>query len=141
MADTKLLAYLEEFITEDRKAKFLEILSRRTNHFTVAIEDVYQAHNTSAVIRSCEVFGVQQAHLVEKRFGKRLDANIAMGAQKWVDVYRYNDTQSCIDSLRAKGYKIIATTPHDDSCMLDEFDISQKSAFFLVRRGLGFLRM
>lgn len=50
MADTKLLAYLEEFITEDRKAKFLEILSRRTNHFTVAIEDVYQAHNTSAVI-------------------------------------------------------------------------------------------
>lgn len=137
MADTKLLAYLEEFITEDRKAKFLEILSRRTNHFTVAIEDVYQAHNTSAVIRSCEVFGVQQAHLVEKRFGKRLDANIAMGAQKWVDVYRYNDTQSCIDSLRAKGYKIIATTPHDDSCMLDEFDISQKSAFFFGTERLG----
>ena len=53
-----------------------------------------------------------------------------MGAQKWVDVFRYNDTQSCIDALRAQGYQIVATTPHKDAYFLNDFDISKKSAFF-----------
>ena len=126
----KLLSYLERFITEERKERFLEIIAQRTNHFTVAMEDVFQMHNTSAVVRTCEVFGVQQAHSIEGRFGKRLDAKIAMGAQKWVDVFRYNDTQSCIDMLRAQGYQIVATTPHKDAYFLNDFDITKKSAFF-----------
>ena len=57
----KLLSYLERFITEERKERFLKIIAQRTNHFTVAMEDVFQMHNTSAVVRTCEVFGVQQA--------------------------------------------------------------------------------
>ena len=126
----ELLTYLEHFITEERKERFLQVISARTNHFTVAMEDVFQMHNTSAVVRTCEVFGVQQAHSIEGRFGKRLDAKIAMGAQKWVDVFRYNDTQSCIDALRAQGYQIVATTPHKDAYFLNDFDISKKSAFF-----------
>ena len=126
----ELLTYLEHFITEERKERFLQVISARTNHFTVAMEDVFQMHNTSAVVRTCEVFGVQQAHSIEERFGKRLDAKIAMGAQKWVDVFRYNDTQSCIDALRAQGYQIVATTPHKDAYFLNDFDISKKSAFF-----------
>ena len=126
----ELLTYLEHFITEERKERFLQVISARTNHFTVAMEDVFQMHNTSAVVRTCEVFGVQQAHSIEGRFGKRLDAKIAMGAQKWVDVFRYNDTQSGIDALRAQGYQIVATTPHKDAYFLNDFDISKKSAFF-----------
>ena len=126
----ELLTYLEHFITEERKERFLQVISARTNHFTVAMEDVFQMHNTSAVVRTCEVFGVQQAHSIEGRFGKRLDAKIAMGAQKWVDVFRYNDTQSCIDTLRVQGYQIVATTPHKDAYFLNDFDISKKSAFF-----------
>ena len=126
----ELLTYLEHFITEERKERFLQVISVRTNHFTVAMEDVFQMHNTSAVVRTCEVFGVQQAHSIEGRFGKRLDAKIAMGAQKWVDVFRYNDTQSCINALRAQGYQIVATTPHKDAYFLNDFDVSKKSAFF-----------
>ena len=125
-----LLDYLQNFITEERKQRFSEIISQRTNHFTVAMEDVFQMHNTSAVVRTCEVFGVQQAHSIEGRYGKRLDEKIAMGAQKWVDVFRYDDTQKCIDILREKGYQIVATTPHKDAYLLNDFDISKKSAFF-----------
>ena len=125
-----LLDYLQNFITEERKQRFLEIISQRTNHFTVAMEDVFQMHNTSAVVRTCEVFGVQQAHSIEGRSGKRLDEKIAMGAQQWVDVFRYDDTQKCIDILREKGYQIVATTPHKDAYLLNDFDISKKSAFF-----------
>lgn len=125
-----LLEYLETFITAERKQKFIDILQYRSKHFTVVIEDVYQLHNTSAVMRSCEVFGVQQLHVIEQRFGKQIDKQIAMGAQKWVDIIRHQDSLSCIDSLRQKGYQIIATTPHNDSVYLEDFDISKPSTIF-----------
>jgi tRNA (guanosine-2'-O-)-methyltransferase len=128
--DTEFLEYLENILTEARKAKFKKVLAQRTNHFTVAIEDVYQLHNTSAVMRSCEVFGIQELNSVEQKFGKRIDTEIALGAQKWVDVNRFNSIENCIASIKEKGYQIIATTPHDDSCLLHEFDISKKSALF-----------
>ncbi len=130
MIDRELLTYLEEYLTEERKQKFREILELRTNFFTVAIEDVYQLHNTSAVIRSCEVFGIQQAHITEARFGERLDKNIAMGAQKWVDVYRHVNTTECLNHLRNKGYKIVATSPHKSAFCLDDFRIDAPAALF-----------
>lgn len=130
MIDLEYLAYLEGFLTENRKERFAAVLANRTNHFTIAVEDVYQFHNTSAVMRSCEVFGIQEINIVEQRYGKNIDKEIAMGAQKWVDINRYDTITDCIDSLRTKGYKIIATTPHNDSCLLHDFDVTQKSALF-----------
>lgn len=139
MMDEQLLSYLEEFITPERKAKFLKILEKRTNLITVAIEDVYQMHNTSAVVRSCDIFGIQKVHLIESRYGKKLDSEIAMGAQKWVDVHRYNNTTDCLEHLKNQGYQIIATTPHNDSCLLDEFKLTGKTALFFgtERNGLS----
>jgi len=124
------LEFLEGFLTENRKLKFVKILSQRTNHFTVAIEDIFQLHNTSAVMRSCDVFGIQELHVVQQRYGKDIDTEIAMGAQKWVDVRRYDSNQNCIAALKKKGYQIIATSPHSNSCSLENFDISKKAAFF-----------
>jgi tRNA (guanosine-2'-O-)-methyltransferase len=126
----ELLHYLEGFITENRKEGFLRVLQNRTKHFTIAMEDIFQLHNTSAVMRSCEVFGIQELNVIEQKFGKRIDTEIAMGAQKWVDVFRFNSVQSCMDEMRSKGYQIIATTPHDESCFLHEFDISKPAALF-----------
>jgi tRNA (guanosine-2'-O-)-methyltransferase len=53
-----------------------------------------------------------------------------MGAQKWVDVLQYQTNQSCTSTLKERGYKIVATSPHIDSCFLDDFDITKKSALF-----------
>ena len=138
MFENDLLNYLEGFLTEDRKQRFLEVLSCRTRFLTVAIEDVFQLHNTSAVIRSCDAFGIQDVHVVEDRFGKRLDKNIAMGAEQWVDVHRYGTTTACIDTLRENGYQIIGTTPHNDSNYLMDFELSSKTALFFgtEREGL-----
>lgn len=135
--DINYLAYLETFITEARRDKFLAILSQRTKHFTIAVEDIFQLHNTSAVMRTCEVFGIQELHVVEEKYGKTIDKEIAMGAQKWVDINKYDNTQACIDALKGQCYKIIATSPHDESCFLDDFDITQRSAIFFGTERLG----
>ncbi|KGO97021.1 rRNA methyltransferase [Flavobacterium enshiense DK69] len=139
MSDPDYLNYLEEFITPNRKEGFLKVLQNRTKHFTVALEDVYQLHNTSAVMRSCEVFGIQELNVVEQRFGKKIDKEIAMGAEKWVDIHRFSNNQDCIDNLKGRGYQIIATTPHENDCMLEDFDISKPSAIFFgtERHGLS----
>ncbi|MEL6812741.1 MAG: RNA methyltransferase [Bacteroidota bacterium] len=135
--NTELLEYLQSYLTERRRALFKKVLADRTRHFTVVTEDVYQLHNTSAVMRSCDVFGIQDLHVVEESLGKKLDREIAMGAQKWVDIYRHSDVCECIASLRDSGYQIIATTPHDDSQLLADFDIRKKSAFFFGRETEG----
>lgn len=128
--DLQLFDYLQSYLTERRKQLFKEVLDQRTRHVTVVMEDVYQLHNTSAVMRSCDVFGVQDLHVIEERLGKRVDKEIAMGAQKWVDIHRYPSAKECIYHLRMQGYQIVATTPHGDARFLSEFDTSRKSAFF-----------
>ena len=152
MRDQELLTYLESYLTPRRIALFDKVLAERTNHFTVATEDVYQLHNTSAVIRSCDVFGVQNVHITEERNVRKIDREIAMGAQKWVNVNRYHTVEDSVNTLKKKGYQIIATTPHNDACMLDEFDISKPSAIFfgtekqglseeLMQKADGFLKI
>ncbi|MGL3000763.1 TrmH family RNA methyltransferase [Flavobacterium sp. RSSB_23] len=139
MIDLDYLEYLEGFLTDNRKENFLKVLKNRTNHFTVVVEDVFQMHNASAVMRSCEVFGVQNMNVVEQRFGKRIDKQIAMGAQKWVDITPFDSVSNCIDALKSKGYQIIATTPHTDDCNLEDFDFSKPSAlcFGTEKEGLS----
>ncbi|WP_062054739.1 TrmH family RNA methyltransferase [Aquimarina longa] len=137
MIDIKLLEYLESFLTPRRQGLNKTVLDQRTNHFTIAIEDVYQLHNTSAVIRSCDVFGIQNVHVIEEINVKRIDREIAMGAQKWVDINRYATTKNCINSLKNKGYQIVATTPHDGSKVLQDFDVTKPAAFFFGKEQHG----
>ena len=137
MIDIKLLEHLETYLTAHRLERFHNVLSQRTKHFTVATEDVYQLHNTSAVIRSCDVFGIQEVNIVEEINSKRIDREIAMGAQKWVDLNRYHSIKDCIIDVKSKGYQIVATTPHTDDCELHDFDFTKKSCFFFGRETEG----
>ena len=137
MVDLKLLEHLEGYLTEKRKDRFNTVLSQRTKHFTVATEDVYQLHNTSAVMRSCEVFGIQELNVVEERNSKKIDREIALGAQKWVDLNRYQSVADCITDLKKNGYQIVASTPHTDDCLLEDFDVTPKSCIFFGRETEG----
>ncbi len=130
MIDLDYLNFLENILTDNRKAKFLKVLENRTKHFTVVVEDVFQMHNASAVMRSCEVFGIQELNVIEERYGKSIDKEIAMGAQKWVDINKFDNVSNCVETLKNQGYQIIATTPHENDCLLDDFDISKPCALF-----------
>ena len=152
MVDIAYLEFLENILTENRKERFLNVLKNRTRHFTVVVEDVFQMHNTSAVMRSCEVFGIQELNVIEQRFGKRIDKEIAMGAQEWVDINAFDSISGCLDNLQSLGYQIIATTPHENDCLLEDFDISKPSALFfgterdglseeILKRADGFLKI
>lgn len=127
-----LYAYLANHLTDERKALFEEVVKQRTRHITVILEDLFQPHNASAVMRSCDCFGVQDIHIIENRNKFAPNKEIAMGSSKWVTLHQYNNeennTVSCINSLKEKGYKIIATTPHTNDCNIEDLDLSQPIA-------------
>ncbi len=137
MIDIELLEYLNTILTEERQQRFHSVLAQRTRHFAVAVEDVYQLHNTSAVMRSCDVFGIQDLHVIEERNSKRIDREIAMGAQKWIDVHRHHNVINCIENLKTQNYQIVATTPHINDTPLADFDYTKKSCFFFGRETEG----
>ena len=133
MIDIEFLNFLEDFVSEKRKETFHKVLENRTQHFTVVLEDIFQPHNSSAVIRSCDIFGLQDVHIIQNKYSSKVSRHVAKGSQKWLNIKKYNqtatNTQDCLDTLRNNGYQIIATTPHNDSCVLHEFDITKKAAF------------
>lgn len=126
--------YLESYLTPHRKTLFDQITSDRTRHITIVAEDTYQDHNASALIRNCDCFGIQDLHIVEQINKYRLAKGMTQGSDKWVNLHYYSEfednTQTCIDRLKKQGYSIVATTPHEKDCLIDDYDISEKSAFF-----------
>jgi tRNA (guanosine-2'-O-)-methyltransferase len=140
--EEKILAEFYDIISENKKEMFDRIASERTKHITVAIENVYQEHNASAVLRSCDCFGLQEMHVIEKDNQYKVQRDIALGAGRWVDMYNYNQgnqvTKDCINKLKSKGYKIVATTPHTENTIYD-LDLSNPIAlvFGTERRGIS----
>lgn len=131
----KSIQFLEEFITENRIDLINKNIDNRTRYITLALENIYQPQNASAVIRSCDCFGIQDLHVIENSNEYTLNPDVVMGASKWVDLYRYNEkdnnTLDTINSLKQQGYRIVATTPHTKDILLPDFDLSKgKSAFF-----------
>lgn len=128
----KLYQVYSEFITSERAELFDRLVTFRTTHLTVVLEDIYQSHNASAVIRTCDCFGIQNLHVIENRNAYHVNPDVAVGSSKWVTLHRYgrkqNNTLDCYNHLKRQGYKIIATLPHEKDVLLDQLDISQKTA-------------
>ena len=126
---SELLNHLSTFVTPQRLELFNQILENRTNHITVVLEDIYQPQNASAVLRTCDCFGIQNIHIIENRNEFEVDREVAMGSSKWLTLHKYrrkkDNSLHTIKTLRKKGYRIVATTPHINNQELQDFDITK----------------
>jgi tRNA (guanosine-2'-O-)-methyltransferase len=130
-----LIDHFLKCITDERKALFEELIQKRTKYLTLVLENIYQPLNASAVLRSCDCFGIQDVHVIENYNEFKPDREVAMGASNWLTVNRYdkneNNTLDCIQSLKNKGYKIVATSPHNSQTDLINFDLSKRQNSFV----------
>lgn len=124
--------YLTRFMTDDRDQLFKRVIEERTRKISVVIEDVYQPHNASAVLRSCDCFGVQDVHIIENQNTWEVSEGVSLGAYKWLDVHRYNEqennTLACLKHLKNQGYQIVATTPHQNDFAPETLPLDGKIA-------------
>jgi len=107
-----LVDFLGQYVTEARREKIETVLAVRTRRLALALEDIYQPHNASACLRSCECLGIQDVHVVEKRHEYAPNKEVSMGASKWLTLRQHAETAECAAVLRADGYRIVATSPH-----------------------------
>ena len=129
-AATDIIEVMNGHIGEVRREKILRAVAERTYTVVPVTEGLYDRGNVSAVMRTAEALGYQAMHIIEtsKRFKK---ANrVTQGADKWLDVTRWDDTQSCIDHLRAKGYRIVVTHMSDTAKPIDAVSFTQPTAVF-----------
>ena len=129
-------AHLAGFLGADRRARIEEVLAQRTRRLTVMLEDIFQPHNASAVLRSCECFGLQDVHIVEERYRYRVNPEVARGASQWLNLLQYRDpgghnTARCLEVLRGAGYTLVAATPNQHDCLLDELRLEGRMAVLL----------
>lgn len=130
--DTRGKAALYERVSglfsDNKRALFDRLAPLRTRHVAVVLEDIYQPHNAAAVLRSCDCFGVQDVHVVERNNPFNPAGDVAVGSAKWVDYYRHASLAEAYRHLRAAGYRIVATLPHENDQMITDLDISQPVA-------------
>jgi tRNA (guanosine-2'-O-)-methyltransferase len=131
----KLLDHLSEFVLEKRLELFHSVVKDRTRYFTIVLEDIFQSQNASAVIRSCECFGIQDIHIIENINKFSVNPKVSLGAAKWLSMFKYNqkedNTLQAIDQLKNMGYRIIGTSPHVFDISIESFNLDKgKFALF-----------
>lgn len=137
-----LMAYLEAFVTPERQSKIDAVLAQRTRYVTVVAEDFHDAHNASAILRSCEGLGIQDIHVVENFNTFKARRRAASGSTKWLTIHHYNhetadNTLCCLRHLKAQGYRIAATSPHADACPPELVPLDQKLAILFGSERYG----
>ena len=128
----QLVDFLSQFVSEQKLARLDEVLANRTRYLSVLLEEIYQPHNASACIRSCDCFGVQDIHIIEERNQFQPNKDVTMGSTKWVSLHCYGpDTgltgADAVAGLKAAGYRLAATTLRPGAIPLSELDLSQKT--------------
>lgn len=132
----ELLAYLGQFITEHKKVRMREVLPWRTRYLTLVLEDIYQPQNASATLRTAEILGIQDVYIVENWNAYRLNPKVVLGASKWIHLYRFRqadgqNTQRCLEYLRARGYRLVATSPYNPTwTSLEDVPLDRPVAFW-----------
>ena len=116
MTNEQLYEQLSAFVSDNKRALFDRLAPQRTRHITVVLEDIYQAHNASAVVRTADLLGIQDMHIIENRNKYTVNPDVTLGSSKWVDMHRYREatdnTMTCVRALKAQGYQIVVTSPH-----------------------------
>lgn len=114
----RLTSHLAQYISDHKKEFAERVLANRTRQITVVLEDIYQSQNASAVVRTCECFGIQDIHIIENRNRYEVNRYVVRGSFKWENLIRYNskekdNTEVCYNYLRNHGYTIVATDPSE----------------------------
>ena len=127
--------YLYQYISDQRRELIETNIHNRTRFLSVGLEDIYQPQNASAVLRTADCFGIQDLHIVENHNTYRLNPGVALGAENWISLHKYNhkdtnNTEVCINHLKESGYRVMATSPHRNDVDLPDLDLDQKTVLF-----------
>ncbi len=114
--------------TFSRLKRIVQVLRHRQPDLTVVLENIKNPHNASAILRSCDAFGVQDVYVIREERAFGVSKRVSSGAYKWLSIHIYSDTESCLKKLKDEGFKIFATYLSPTSLDIRDADFTQKVA-------------
>ncbi len=125
-----LIQHFAQYVSDHKKEFIAKVLSQRTRHVTVVLEDIHQSQNASAVVRTCECMGLQDIHIIENTSTYQINTRVLKGSNKWMDLIRYrskgiNNTEACFLQLRKQGYTVYAADPAEEGVSIHDVDVTQ----------------
>jgi tRNA (guanosine-2'-O-)-methyltransferase len=125
-----LLEHFSRFISEHKKDFIDQVLSFRTRHITVVLEDIYQSQNASAVVRTCECMGIQDIHIIEQESKYEINPRVLKGAHKWMTLHRHrtrgvNNVEACFQWLRHNKYRIYVADPSPEGIPIHDLEVGE----------------
>ena len=117
-------------MTPERREKLLKVLSKRQPDLTVVLENVFDPHNISAVMRTCDAVGIQEVFILNTKIPrhKKWGAKSSSSAAKWLTVHQYENAGECFSSLRKRYSKILTTHLSSDAIGLHAIDMTEPIA-------------
>lgn len=123
-------SYLSTFLTPKRLQTILEHAEKSTDYILPVLEDVYQFRNAAAVVRSAEACGIHRVLSLEKRNVFDPNLTVTKGAETWVEVERIGQELDPVETLKKKGYQILAISPERDALDLPDMQVTGPMALF-----------
>jgi len=117
-------------MTPERTERLASVLNKRQDDITVVLENVYDPHNISAVMRTCDAVGVQEIFILNTKIPrhKKWGAKSSSSAAKWLTVHQFDDAGQCFSSLRKRYSSILTTYLGNDSIGLHQLDLTKSIA-------------
>lgn len=122
---------LADQLTDRRKDRIVEVVERRLTSVTVVMENLYDPHNVSAVVRTAEGFGLDAVHVVEQPNRYVRSPAIVRGADRWVSIERHRGLNKCLSDLMAEGYTLCAADVGPGAVPLDEVPVDKPLAVIM----------
>src|SRR5690242_6703240 len=117
-------------MTPERRQKLISVLNKRQNDITVVLENVFDPHNISAVMRTCDAVGVQDIYVLNTKIPrhKKWGAKSSSSAAKWLTIHEFDNAEECFSSLRRNYSKILTTHLSSDAVSLHAIDFTKSIA-------------
>ncbi|MCK6546084.1 RNA methyltransferase [Myxococcota bacterium] len=122
----RVIETLEPFVSVERRARIEAATRMRTRDVVVVLEDIYDEHNASAVLRTADAFGVHEVHIVEQKTRFSVHTKTSLGAHKWLDLGRHRGTDAVYGELAARGYAVWASALRGEPVELGDIDVSKQ---------------
>ena len=126
-------------MTPERSRKIKQVLSHRQHDLTVVLENVFDPHNISAVMRSCDAVGVQEIYVLNTKIppNKKWGARSSSSAAKWLTIHQFTNAAACFEALRHKYDRVLTTFLSENSVNLYDCDLTQKLALVFGNEHAG----
>lgn len=133
----RMIETLVPFVSPERRARISEVVSRRTREVVLVLEDIYDDHNASAVLRTAEALGIAEIHVIEPSLRFEINAKTSSGAYRWLDVVHHRDAAAAYADLRARGYQIWASAVRGAAVPVDAIDPAPRIALVFGNEHAG----